>query len=132
MVLGVDGGYRFLKSDPNQSKNVSGYFTYNRIPALNITATLTGSYLESSYLKGKIFGASLSRDLFSGKLQLSGGYRYIDYTYTESVQTSVQNIAEANLLLQFLKTMSFSVNYELTFEKSDQYNRLYLQLRKRF
>jgi hypothetical protein len=132
MVFGIDGGYRFLKSDPNQSKNVSGYFTYSRIPALNITATLTGSYLESSYLKGKIFGASLSRDLFSGKLQLSGGYRYIDYNYTESVQTSVQNIAEANLSLQFLKTMSFSVNYELTFEKSDQYNRLYIQLRKRF
>jgi hypothetical protein len=132
MVLGVDGGYRFLKSDPNQSKNVSGYFTYSRIPALNITATLTGSYLESSYLKGKIFGASISRDLFSGKLQLSGGYRYIDYNYTESTQASLQNIGEANLSWQFLNTMSLSVNYEVTFEKSDQYNRLYLQLRKRF
>jgi hypothetical protein len=132
IVLGIDGGYRFLKSDPNQSKNVSGYFTYSRMPLLNLTTTLTASYLESNYLKGKIFGASVSRDLFSGKLQLSGGYRYIDYNYTESTQTSLQNIGEANLSWQFLKTMSLSVNYELTFEKSDKYNRLYLQLRKRF
>jgi hypothetical protein len=132
MVLGVDAGYRYLKSDPNQSKNASGYFTYSRIPWLGLTATISGTYLESGYLNGKIFGAAISKDLLNSQLQISGGYRYIDYSFTESDLKSLENIAEASFNWIFLKTMSFSVNYELTFEESFKYNRLYLQLRKRF
>jgi hypothetical protein len=132
MVLGLDAGYRYLKSDPSQSKNASGYFSYSNIPWLNVTATLSGTYLESAYLNGKIFGATITKDLFNNHLQLSGGYRYIDYSFTESLMNSLENIAETSLTLQFLKTMSFSVNYELTFESSNKYNRLYMQLRKRF
>jgi hypothetical protein len=132
MVLGADAGYRYLKSDPSQSKNANGYFTYSRIPWLGVTATVSATYLESSYLNGKIFGATVSKDLFKSQLQISGGYRYVDYNFAESLQSSPENIAEANLSCQFLKTLSLSVNYELTFESSNKYNRLYIQLRKRF
>ena len=132
MVLGADAGYRYLKSDPGQSKNANGYFTYSRIPWLGVTATVSATYLESSYLNGKIFGATVSKDLFKSQLQISGGYRYVDYNFAESLQSSPENIAEANLSCQFLKTLSLSVNYELTFESSNKYNRLYIQLRKRF
>ena len=132
MTLGVDAGYRYLKSDPNQSKNANGYLTYSNIPWLNITATISCTYLESGYLSGKIFGATVTKDLFDNNLQISGGYRYVDYIFTENLLKSLSNIAEANLTLQFLKTLSLSVNYELTFESNNKYNRLYLQLRKRF
>jgi len=132
MTFGIESGYRFSKSDPHPSRNVYGYLTYTQIPGLNVSLTLSGTYLESNYLNGKILGASVSRDLFQGKLQTSLGYRYVDYTLPENKLNILQNIGEMSLYWQFTKKMSLSVNYEGTFEKHDKYNRLYLQLRKRF
>jgi hypothetical protein len=132
LMFGLQTGYRFLKSDPHPSKNVYGYLTYSRIPGLNISATLSGTYLETSYTNGKIFGLSISRDLFQGKLQTSLGYRFVDYTLPENKLREVQNIGEMNLSWLISKNLFFSVNYEGTFEKQDKYNRIYLQLRKRF
>jgi hypothetical protein len=132
ITFGIESGYRFSKSDPHPSRNLYGYLTYTQIPGLNVSLTLTGTYLESNYLNGKILGASVSRDLFQGKLQTSIGYRYVDYSLPENTLNILQNIGEMSLYWQFSKKMSFSVNYEGTFEKHDKYNRLYLQLRKRF
>jgi hypothetical protein len=132
LMFGVTSGYRFLKSDPKPSKNVNGYLTYNMVPGINVSATLTGTYLESSYLNGKIYGISFSRDFFKGKLQTSIGYRHVDYRYPESILTEIQNIGEMNLYWLFAKKMAFSINYEGTFEKTVKYHMLFLQLRKSF
>ncbi len=132
ITFGIESGYRFSKSDPHPSRNLYGYLTYTQIPGVNISLTLTGTYLESNYLNGKVLGASVSRDFFQGKLQTSIGYRYVDYSLPENTLNILQNIGEMSLYWQFSKKMSFSVNYEGTFEKHDKYNRLYLQLRKRF
>ena len=132
LMLGIQGGYRNLKSDPNPTKNVYGYITYSQIPGLNGTLTISGTYLESSYVNSKIGGASLSRDFFQGKLYTSIGYHYLDYKYPESLQNTIQNVGEMNLSWQIAKKMSFSVNWEGTFEKQYKYNSLYLQIRRRF
>jgi hypothetical protein len=132
ITFGLQSGYRFLKSDPRPSKNLYGYLNYYQIPGLNITATLSGTYLESSYLNSKILGASFSRDFFKGKFYTELGYRYVDYNYTESLLKTTQNIGSLNLSWQLAKKLSFSFYYEGTFEKQDMYNRFYLQLRKRF
>lgn len=132
MTFGLESGYRFLKSDPHPSKNIYGYLTYYRIPRLNISGTISATLLESNYLNGKILGVNISRDLFNGKFQTSLGYRYVDYKLPESLQNTIQNIGEMNIYWQFSRSMSLSVNYEGTFEKHDMYNRVYLQLRKRF
>lgn len=132
MVIGVQSGYRFLKSDPHPSKNVYGYFTWSQIPVLNISATLSGTYMESNYLNGETLGLNLNSDLVEGKLQIGGGYHFMNYKLPENLISLIQHIGEMNLSLQFARTMSFSVNYEGTFDKSDRYNRIYLQLRKRF
>jgi hypothetical protein len=132
LMFGVQAGYRFLKTDPHPSKNVYGYLSYSQIPGVNITATLSATYLETSYLNGKVLGANISRDFFLGKLYLGAGYRYIDYRYPETLSGSIQNIGEMNLSFQFAKTMSFSANYEGTFDTQYKYNMIYLQLRKRF
>ncbi len=132
LMFGIQAGYRDLKSDPNPTKNAYGYITYSQIPGLNLTVTLSGTYLESNYVNSKIGGASLSRDFFSGKLYTSIGYHYMDYKYPESLQNTVQNVGEMNLTWQIAKKMSFSVNWEGTFEKQYKYNSLYLQIRRRF
>ena len=132
LILGIESGYRFLKSDPHPSRNANGYLTYNQIPGLNISVTLTGTYLASNFMNGKVLGADITKDLFQGKLQTSLGYRYVDYTLPESKLSILQNIGQVSLYWQISRKMSFSANYEGTFEKHDKYNRVYLQLRKRF
>jgi hypothetical protein len=132
LVLGVQSGYRYLKSDPHPSKNIYGYLSYNQIPGVNVSATLSATYVESSYLNGKIFGLTLTRDFIDGKLSTGLGYRYVDYNIPESQSVVPQNIAEANISILVPWGLSFSLNYEGTFEKDSQYNMVYLQLRKRF
>jgi hypothetical protein len=132
ITLGVESGYRSLKSDPRPSKNVNGYITYYQIPGMKVSLTLTGTYLESAYMSGKELGADISKDLFNDKFQASVGYRYMDYTLPESKLSILQNIGQINLFWQFSPKMSFSAYYEGTFEKHDKYNRIYLQIRKRF
>jgi len=132
LTFGFQSGYRYLKSDPHPSKNIYGYLTYSQIPALNITATLSGTMLESAFLTGNIYSMNLSRDFFKGNLQTSAGYRYVDYYLPENYLDLTQNIVEASLSWQVINKLSFSVSYEGTIEAKDQYNRVYIQLRKRF
>jgi hypothetical protein len=132
LTFGLQSGYRFLKSDPRPSKNLYGYINYYQIPGINISATISGTYLESVYLNSKILGASFSRDFFKGRFYTELGYRYVDYSYTESLLKTTQNIGSLNISWQLAKKLSFSFYYEGTFDKQDMYNRFYLQLRKRF
>jgi hypothetical protein len=50
----------------------------------------------------------------------------------ESTTGVVQNIGEISMYWQIARKIFFSANYEGTFEKNNKYNRIYLQLRKRF
>ena len=130
--LGLQSSYRFLKSDLNHSKNIHSYLTLSQIPFLNMSITLTGTYLNSSYINGKIIGVTASQSFFQGKIQSSLGYNYVNNELPESIDIVNQNIGSANLSIQFLKKMYFSVFYEGTFEKTNHYNRIFLQVRKRF
>jgi hypothetical protein len=132
LTFGLQSGYRFLKSDPHPSRNVYGYLSYSQIPGVKISATLSATYLESSYLNGNIFGLTLSREFAKGKVQTGIGYRYVDYALPENMLSVPQNIGEMNFSWQLSRSMSFAVNYEGTFEQQNHFNRFYLQLRKRF
>jgi len=132
LLFGISPGYRFIKSDPHPSTNVYGYLTYNQIPGINMTATLSGTYLQSAFMNGVIAGASLYRDLLEGKVQAGAGYRYVGYKLSENSLDIRQNIAEVSLSVQLLRKLFLSVNYEGTFENSDMYNRIYAQVRIRF
>jgi hypothetical protein len=132
ITFGVESGYRFLKSDPRPSKNIYGYLSYYQIPGLLVNFTLNGTWLESAYMNGKVLGADITKDLFKGKLQTGIGYRYTNYTLPESKLSILQNTGTVSLFWLLTKKMSFSANYEGTLEKHDKYNRIYLQIRKRF
>jgi hypothetical protein len=132
LFFGLQVGYRFLHSDPRPSKNYNGFLTYNRIPGLQVSATVSATYLETSIMDGKMFGMSLYRDFLKGKIQTSLGYRYGKYQLPENLIDVTQHIGEMSLSWQFVKKMSISMNYEGTFEQQDRYNRIYAQIRKRF
>ena len=132
LTMGVNGGYRFLKSDPHPARNIYGYLTYSSLPGIGASLTVSGTYLETSYTNGLIYGGMISRDLFKNRIQVEAGYHYVDYTLPENSLDEIQHIAEANLYLYLPGKISLGVSYEGTFEQSNHYNRIYAQLRKRF
>ena len=132
LSVGVKAGYRDRKSDPRPSKNLYGYLTYSRIPKVNISATLSATLLETGYISGKIYGISLSRDLVKGKLNSCLGYRYVSYDFYNSGLSDPQHLAQVNLNWIIYKKLALSLNYEGTFEKSNDYTRLYINLTQRF
>jgi hypothetical protein len=128
LSLGVTGGYRFEKADVRPTKNVYGYLTYAMIPALNISSTLSYTWLQSAYANGSIYSLGVTKDLAKGKLFTGLTYRYAAYHFTSTETTPPQNLAEASLVWRFYKKMLFSVYYEGTFQKADRYSRIYGQL----
>jgi hypothetical protein len=132
LSVGLNGGYRFQKKDPKPSKNLYGYVTYSSIPGLNASATLSVNWLETTYLAGKIYSLGLSRDFLKGKLYGNIGYKYVDYVYNSSDYKVKQNVGELGLSWRIYKKLSFSMNYEGTFEKDLNYSQIYGQLSQSF
>lgn len=132
LSIGLMGNYRYRKQDPKKSQNLYGYITYSRIPVLNISATLSATWMETSYITGQIYSAGITRDLLQGRLQAGLNYRYVDYNFYESDIPLVQHYGEINLNWRVYKKLSLSVYYEGAFDKQNTFNRVYINLTQRF
>jgi len=130
--IGANVGYRFSKQDPLPTKNLYTYFTYNNVPWIKASATLSATFLETSYLTGSIYSIGLSRDLVPGKLTSGLGYRYVYYNFANSEPSLPQNMGEMNLTWRIMKKLSCSINYEGTFQKDVNYTRIYVNVTQRF
>jgi hypothetical protein len=128
LSIGLTGSYRFEKADPRPSRSFYGYITYSNIPGIRIAATGTVTWLETSYVNGKIYGIGISRDLVAGKLFAGLTYRYTDYSFNLAEDPTIQNVGEVNISWRIWKRFSLSVYYEGTFESSNQFNRIFAQL----
>ena len=131
MNLGVSSSYRLRDKDILPTKNVNGYLSYAKMP-FDITASLTGNIIQTSYVNGTIYGLRLDKSLMSGKLNWGLNYRYVDYQFVTNLNTLQQHIGEANLSVQVTRKFSLSVNYEGTFEKVNKYHSIYFSAIKRF
>jgi len=105
---------------------------FTRLPVWNLSANLTAIFLETSYLKGRVFGVRFSRDLLPGKLYASAGYRNVHYDYFNQEYSLAQDLIELNLNLHMKWKMYASLNYESTFDKELSFHRIYINLTKRF
>ena len=133
LSISVKGGYRDRKEDPKPSWNGDAYITYSQVPILKVSATASVTFMQTSYINGKIFSIGLSRDLLPGKVYCSVGYKYVDYKFYSNETSVGQSMAEINLNWNIYKKLLLSVNYEGTFESSrNQYTRLFLNLTQRF
>ncbi len=132
LSLGGNMGYRSRKNDREASKNMYAYVSYRNVPVINSSVTASNTQLRSNYLKGQIYRMRLSRDIIPAKLFASIKYSYVDYNYSFNNNSLLQHVADLNLSWRIHKKLSFSANYEGTFEKSNTYTRLYFNLIKRF
>lgn len=132
VILGGTAGYRFQKSDSIPAMNANGYLSYTQVPGINASFTLNATALKTRYMNGMIYGAALSRDLFSGKIYTELSYRYVNYNNINSAITSIQNIAEISLSWRVAKKLTLSADFEATMEKDNNYGRVYLNISQRF
>lgn len=130
--LGITAGTRFRKEDPRPTKTINSYATYTRVPVINASLTFTTNLMQTSYLDGQIYGMRLSKDIISGKIFTSVHYRRVNFNYVNSNSVLKQNIGEIDFSYQFNKKLFLSVNYEATFQDREKYNRVYLNLRRKF
>lgn len=132
ITVGANAGYRFSKQDPKPSKNLYSYVTYSDVPWINASATLSATLMETSYINGNIYSLGFSRDILPGKLSGGIGYRYVKYKFVHAETPLVQHMAEMDMTWRIMKKLSFSLNYEGTFEKGRNYERIYINLTQRF
>jgi len=130
--VGANAGYRQTKNDSKPSKNVYLYATHTNIPWIKSSATLSATLLETVYLSGKIYSFGLSRDLIPSKLYGGISYRYVNYSFQSAETTLKQNMAELNVTWRPIKKIAVSLNLEGTFEKNINYQRIYVNITKRF
>jgi hypothetical protein len=130
--IGTNAGYRYSKDDIRPSTNLYTYLTFNTVPWINATATLSATLLKAVYLSGSIYSINLSRDLIAGKVNTGIGYRFVNYKFANNESQLKQNMAELNLTWRVQKKLSLSVNFEGTFEKQQNYERVYVNLTQRF
>ncbi len=132
MSIGARAGYRYRAQDLKPSRNLYTYISFSRIPVINTAATISATFLETSYISGRVYGIHLSHDLISGILFAGLSYRYIDYNFYHEEIPVAQHSLDINLNWRFLKTFFMSLNYESAFENEITFNRLYINLTKRF
>lgn len=130
--LGANAGYRFSKQDPRPTKNLYSYITYNNVPWLHASATLSATLTETSYTSGQIYSLGLSRDLLPGKLYGGLNYRFVNYKFVSNEAALTQHMGEINLTWRVMKKLLCSLNYEGTFATQRNYNRVYINLTQRF
>jgi hypothetical protein len=132
LSIGINAGYRNSKNDPRPSKNLYGYLTYSRVPGINVSATISGTILETSYMSGNIYSLGISRDIVPGKLSAGLDYRYVRYKFYSGETTLVQNMGEVNFTWRIIKKLSCGLYYEGTFDKVSTFNRIYINITQRF
>lgn len=125
-------GYRFRESDIKPARNFGTSITHSRIPYLNLSANLSYINLSTNYLDGKIIGARFSKDLLNGLLYTSFGYRNVDYTFISSNSKLKQDIVQLDLSIRVTKSISFSINFEGTYENKSSYSNIYANFITRF
>jgi len=130
---GVNAGTRFQKSGQNPSRNLSSYVAFNRLPFINVRATLRANFLQTNFLDSQIFGARLSKELIKGKLSGELYYRWVDYKYKVGDRILHQDIGGASLNFRLRKNLSLFVFWEGVFENTNkQYQRFNVKLIQRF
>lgn len=115
---GVNGSWRFQKSNFNLSKNLNTYLNFNRLPWIQSSLALSFNWLQTTYLTSKMYGARLNQEIIRGKLNGELYYRMVDYDYGNAESNIMQNIAGIDFSWNITRTLGLYLYYEGTYTAS--------------
>lgn len=119
IMWGINASWRFQKSNANDSKNLNSYLSFNRIPVIKASVSLTANYLRTSYINSRIFGVKMTKDIFKGKVNGEAYYRKVNYYYPVYGYFTRQNIVGGSISWQVLKQISLYGFVEKTFDNQN-------------
>jgi hypothetical protein len=131
VFVGLNGGYRFQKTDIKPARNFGGYISYSQIPAIEVTPTVSYTKLITSYIEGGVAGLRLSRSI-GNYFDFSVYYRNTRYKFYSAIGDLNQNSLSADLSTILLNPVFLSVSYEGIFEEKSTSGRILLDLTTRF
>ncbi len=132
VTVGINAGYRSRKTDIRPSRNLYTYVSLARIPGTRLSASLSHTYIENSYLKGNVFSGMFYQTFVGGKLSTGLGYRYVNQSYFDMLGKLKQHLGEVNVNYQITRKLSAGLYYEGTFETTNIYHRIYMNVSQRF
>lgn len=132
ITSGITGGYRFQKKDPKPMLNFNGFLTFSEVPGINASVNLTANWLQTSYVDGMIYGIQVYRDIVPSKLSTGIYYRLADNQYANYNSNSIQHMAQFELSWRLSKKLTFSANYDGTYDRNTKYHSVYINLIQRF
>jgi len=130
--LGFNYGYRFSKDDPQPSRNYGISLSYIQLPLILSSFYLNYNKIESGYMNGDYYSASMNKDLFNGVMNFGFGFKRVNYQFLNSSQNLVQNIGNLDLSWRLFYNSFFTLSYEGTFQTRTTYSRIYVGLNTRF
>ena len=130
--LGFNYGYRFSKDDPQPSRNYGASLSYIQLPLVLSSIYLSYNKIESGYMNGDYYSASINKDLFSGIMNIGFGFKRVNYQFLSSSQSLVQNIGNLDLSWRLFNNSFFTLSYEGTFQETTTYSRIYFSINTRF
>jgi hypothetical protein len=132
LTMGSSAGYRYQANTPKPSRSLYNYLSYTRVPFIQASVSLTSTILSTNYLEGLIYGIRINKNFINGRLGVQMHYKKVNYTYAYTETPLNQRIAGINLTFRIVRSLSFSLTYEGTFEEKRQNALIFTNLIKRF
>jgi hypothetical protein len=124
--------YRYQGSNPSPTTNYVANIGILSLPGMFQTINFSINLLESYYFKGRILGARLNGQTWKGKLGIECNYRNVQYDFFNAESSLKQHIGGVSLTFNLLKKTALMLNYEGTFEPSQEYHRYFITFIQRF
>lgn len=128
MLIGANSSVRFQQDGANSSKHLNGFVNFTKIPFLGVQASLTGNFLETSYLKSVNYGIRINREIWKGKISGSMYLRRVNYEYINSELAFNQDIMELSLYIRISRKFSISLTGEETFRDDKNTGRFFARI----
>lgn len=133
ITWGLTGGARFPGTNTVASTNANTFLSYDNVPFVGGTVRADFTALKTYNLNGLIYGGAYSKDFLKNKLYTELGYRYVNYTYTNSASLLNQNIAELSVNWRITKKLMLSADVESIFDNENNFStRLFINVSQRF
>lgn len=132
LSLGASAGFRKREDDSKPSKNAYIYASYNQLPIIGASLTVSATLLETTYLSGSVYAISLNQSFIKNKFNATLTYRFQEYQFLYSEQKLKQHCPEISFNWYLIKKLSLGCFYEATIEDPYLTNRVHLSITKRF
>ena len=134
-VWGTNAGYNLKSINTGSSENANSYICYT-LP-FNTTGIITVTGLKTPYLTSMmVYDISLNRDFLAGKVNAQVEYRMGNFTYTNTLIPTRQNIGAMSLFWRIAKKTTISCNFEGTLESNNgiknNYGSIYFNISQKF